>query len=81
MKGDKALRPAMLSRFPISSRNYTSNCFSFTGSHTINGPEAEGRPARWWVASKLSVDLGLAEAAEEMCRHPSLHAHPTLQGP
>lgn len=49
IKGDKALYPAMLSRFSISSCNYTSNCFSFTSFGTINGLKAEVCSAHWWV--------------------------------
>lgn len=45
VKGDKTLGPAALSRLPISSCNYTANCFSFTSVGTMNGLEAEGRLA------------------------------------
>lgn len=55
IKGDKALYPAMLSRFSISSCNYTSNCFSFTSFSTINGLEAEVCSAHWWVYLQSGV--------------------------
>lgn len=75
-KGDKARDPAPLSRFPISSRNYASNCFSFTSAGTINGLEAAGRLALDEWGFKAECGLVLGEAAEDGCRPLSACTHP-----
>lgn len=73
-KGDKARDPAPLSRFPISSRNYASNCFSFTSAGTINGLEAAGRLALDEWASKPSADSCSGRRLKTGVT-PSPHAH------
>lgn len=73
---EKPLHPATLSRLPISSCNYTSNCFSFTGPGSINGPR---RRAGRQLSSFKAGDSGMRWAVKSQVKPPALQAHPRRQ--
>lgn len=73
---EKPLHPATLSRLPISSRNYTSNCFSFTVPGSINGPRQ--RAARQ-LSSFKAGDSGMRWAVKSQAKPLALQVHPRQQ--